>query len=421
VTAGTSPGLPGVRTAHRLDNGLEVQLLRNADAPVVTTALTYRAGSRLEPAGRSGLAHFLEHMMFKGSARFGPGEIDRRTRRLGGSNNAFTTHDSTTYHFSFAADRWHEALDLEADRMRGLTLAPPEIERERSVILEELAMYEAEPWDALERRVLEALFGDHSYGRPIIGRRADVEAIGAEDLVEFHRRRYLPDNAVLVVAGGLGDDAIERVATAFGDVPAGDPQAAGPLPPGAPAGASRVVIERGGVDRLLLALPTPPLDHPDFPALRLAGALLATGRSGRLNDRLVERDSLCGWVAASLSETDLGGTLTIVAETVPGVDPHRVEEIVLAELERLRRGDLERPALDRARRMLAADWVFAHERIEAQALTLAQASAGPGPDYPDRQLAAIAALDPDPVVEAARRWLDPALGSVLGWSLADRG
>ena len=108
--------LPGNIHLERLDNGLTVCLLTNRQAPVVTSALFYRAGTRDEPAGHGGVAHFLEHMMFKGSAHYGPGEIDRRTQALGGSNNAFTSHDLTAYYFNFAADRWAEALAIEVDR-----------------------------------------------------------------------------------------------------------------------------------------------------------------------------------------------------------------------------------------------------------------------------------------------------------------
>ena len=161
--------LRGRQEVQRLDNGLEVVVLENDSSPVVTTAMTYRFGARDDPAERAGLAHFLEHMMFKGSAGFAAGEVDRRTRRLGGSNNAFTSHDATTYYFSFGRDRWTEALDIEADRMRGLLLVPEEVEAERAVILEEIAMYQAEPWDGLERAVQERLHRAHPYGRPVLG------------------------------------------------------------------------------------------------------------------------------------------------------------------------------------------------------------------------------------------------------------
>src|SRR5690242_15945605 len=119
----TLPGLtsiPGRLRAETMDNGLTVCLVENRQAPLVTSAVFYRVGTRDEPAGRGGVAHFLEHMMFKGSAHYGPGEIDRRTQALGGSNNAFTSHDITAYYFNFASDRWTEALTVEADRMTTL-------------------------------------------------------------------------------------------------------------------------------------------------------------------------------------------------------------------------------------------------------------------------------------------------------------
>jgi zinc protease len=118
------PALPGTPRLERLSNGLTVCLVENHQAPIVTSALFYRAGTRDEPQGHGGVAHFLEHMMFKGSARYGPGEIDRRTQALGGTNNAFTSHDATGYYFNFASDRWTEALEIEADRMTTLTLDP---------------------------------------------------------------------------------------------------------------------------------------------------------------------------------------------------------------------------------------------------------------------------------------------------------
>ena len=150
-------------------------------------------------------------MMFKGSARFGPGEIDRLTQALGGVNNAFTSHDATAYYFNFAADRWTEALAIEADRMTALTLDPEQVASERQVILEEIAMYDSEPWDALEMAVHNRLFAGHPYGHPVLGTREELLATGAEDLRAFHRRFYRPDNAVLVVAGDIGDGALDAV------------------------------------------------------------------------------------------------------------------------------------------------------------------------------------------------------------------
>ena len=153
-------GSNGLRLS-RLDNGLTIAVVPEARAPIVTTVLWLRVGASADPDTETGSAHFLEHMMFKGASSFGAGEIDRITQSLGGSNNAFTRHDSTAYHFQFAADRWPRALEMEADRMAGLLLDPDDFQSERQVILEEIAMYESEPWDALESRVQKLLFGEH--------------------------------------------------------------------------------------------------------------------------------------------------------------------------------------------------------------------------------------------------------------------
>lgn len=396
---------------------MEICLLPNRQAELVTTALFYRAGARDEPPGHAGLAHFLEHLMFKGSPGFGPGEVDRLTQAAGGLNNAFTGHNLTAYYFSFGADRWRRALAVEADRMAALTLDPAEVASERQVILEEIAMYEDEPWDALEMAVLAALFPGHPYGRPILGHAADLEATGPAELAQFHRRLYGPDNAVLVVAGDLGHQAAAWVEEAFGPLPARG-AVRPPLPPlPSLAGLHRLERHQGEVPRLLLALPAPPLSDPGHPQLRLLTALLASGRASRLQRRLVEEEPTCLAVSVHLHDGAEAGFLAIAAEALPGVEPERVEGELLAELARLRAEPPSEDEVARARQVLLADWVLAHERIHAQALVAGGALALHDLDEPRRSLAATLAAGPDQLHEAARTFLDPEQGGVLGWSL----
>lgn len=417
VGTGAPTGLPGVLESTRLANGLEVHLLENVDAPVVTVALAYRAGARHDPPGKAGLAHFLEHMMFKGSPNYGVGEIDRLTRSLGGGNNAFTSQDLTTYYFSFGRGVWQRALDIEADRMSALTLAPAELERERAVILEEIASYDAEPWEALERAVRAAFYGEHPYGRAIAGTAAEVQAIERADLEDFHGRFYRPDNAVLVVAGGVGDGALEEVAARFASVPSGARPVSAPPAPRLLRTCRRLRLDRGGVGRLLFWLPAPSADHADFPAVRLLAAVLGLGRSSRLQGPLVEHAGDCAWLAVSLAETVAGGVLQIAAELVPGGSPQAVEGTLLAELERLRDEGVDEAAVARAKRLTTADWVFAHERVEEQAMTLAQLSGLFSPDYAARQLDAVDRLRAEDLGELAGRYLDPDRGAVVGWAV----
>jgi len=410
--------IPGRRQLSRLANGLTVCVLENRQAPVVTTALCFRAGTREDPPGHGGSAHFLEHMMFKGSARFGPGEIDRRTQALGGSNNAFTSHDSTTYYFSFAADRWTEALAIEADRITSLTLDPRQVASERQVIREEIAMYDSEPWDALEVAVQARLFRGHPYGRPVLGTRGELRATGREELAAFQRRFYRPDNAVLVVAGEAAEETVlAAVEGTLGGLAPGAEQRTGASPVTWPKGMARLRRRKGEVPRLLLALAAPAGDHPDHALLRLLIALLGSGRSSRLYRALVDEGQLCSWIHTDLTESLEASHLTIAAEVVPGVEPARVERELLGLLAELVGTPPGIEEVERARQVALADWVLHHERVEQQALSLAVALALFDAEHLDRQMRRLLAASPEALHEAAGRWLRPELGSVLGWSL----
>ena len=409
--------LPGEAQVSHLANGLTVCRLTNAQAPLVTTALVYRVGARDEPAGQGGIAHFLEHMMFKGSALYPIGAIDRRTQQLGGSNNAFTSHDLTAYYFSFAADRWREALAIEADRMAGLTLEPREVTSERQVICEEIAMYRDEPWDALELAVLAAFFAHHPYGRAVLGTEEELAAIDESALAAFHGRFYRPDNAVLVVAGELDGGALGAVEETLGRVAPGAAARPAPGPPPPRRGLERIERHHGEVPRMMLALPAPAALEPTPAPARLLAGLLGAGRLSRLHRRLVDEGKLCLGASVQLSETEAGGHLTIAAELLPETAPGTVEAALFEELARLAEQGPEPAELERARQVLLADWVFQHERIHQQALTAGLALALFGLDYPERELRVALAAPAEELTALARRLLAPDAGGVLGWSL----
>ncbi len=419
VAAGWRP--PVVR---RLAGGLTVGLVERRQAPVVSTVVCYRAGAAAEPPEHGGIAHFLEHMMFKGSAGYGPGEVDRLTQRLGGANNAYTGQDATLYQFSFAADGWLEALSVEADRMSGLRLEPREVEAERDVILEELSMVEDDPWDALELAVLEEFYGHHAYGRPVIGSRDSLRRIGRDDLLEFHRRHYRPAGAVLVVAGDVGEEAFEAIADRFAaiDLAAGAPErfdGAGLAP--APAGTHRrIELRRGELARLLVALPAPPAAETGYAELRMLLTALAGGRSSRLHRLLVEEHRLCSSVGAEIDETVGPGIALVACELLPGASPAEVEGRLLAELERLAAGGLAADEIARARRLLVADWVFSRETVGQEALATATAMALFDAEHERRHLERIEGCSLGELSGAATAHLSAA-GLVVGWSLPEEG
>jgi len=402
-----------------LANGLTIAYLPDAAAPLVSTTLWYRAGSAHESSAEIGIAHFLEHMMFKGSAGFAAGEIDQLTLSVGGSNNAYTSHDGTVYVFNLPRDDWHLPLEIEADRMAGLALVPEEVDAERAVIEEEIAEADDDPWDALSMRVLETFYDGHPYGRRILGSRGSLGRIGRAELERFHAASYAPGQAVLTIAGAVGPEALDQAAEIFDAIsrPSGVADLEAPR---APSSLSRVEVALGETRRGLLAMPSPAAATAEFVHLRMALTALAGGRASPLQTRLVDDGQLCQSVSSELTESVLPGVATLAVEVIPGVDPERVEEALFEELARLRREGIDSAAVERSRRLLVSDWLFSHETIEARGATvgagLALFGSESGSGYAQRQYQEMVNATGEQIEAAARRFLDPDSGAVLGWA-----
>src|SRR5215831_11413126 len=211
----------GIRV-EKLANGLTVYLKPIKGSPVVTTMTAYRVGSSDEDLDQTGLSHYLEHLMFKGTDKLMPGDIDRLTLRNGGNNNAYTSEDYTIYHFDFSAERWDAALSIEADRMRNLRIdAKHEFQQEKGAVIEELQRNEDTPWDLEEKAILPLLFGKEApYGHPVIGERAHVRGASAKVIKAYYDKWYHPNNAALIVCGGFDPDkAMARIKALFGPIP----------------------------------------------------------------------------------------------------------------------------------------------------------------------------------------------------------
>lgn len=203
----------GEVTDYTLDNGMEVVVIEDHRAPVVVHMVWYRTGSADEPPGKSGIAHFLEHLMFKGTDDMAPGELSRVVEANGGSDNAFTSSDYTAYYQRVAADRLGLMMRMEADRMRDLVLSEEDVATERDVILEERATRtDSEPAALFREELRAALYRNHPYGTPNIGWRHEIAALDRDDALAFYRRYYAPNNAVLVVAGDVEPEAVLELA-----------------------------------------------------------------------------------------------------------------------------------------------------------------------------------------------------------------
>ncbi len=461
--------LPGLMRFGRLANGLHFGVLHNEDSELVATSLWYRVGSRHEREGEFGLAHFLEHMMFRGTRLFGPGEVDRRTQRLGGFNEAFTSHDATCYGFQFSNECWSEAIAMEADRMTNLVVDPALFDLERQVILEEIAMAESEPWDVLERAVMKRFYEQDPYGRSVLGTRRSLSQVTPSSMEEFYHRHYRPDNAFLAVAGGVNfEDACEVIADAF-QSPAepsplsgigadrsaashssASPQASESSAPAtsslgtAPSGVQRVTIERGELPRLLVALPAPVSGSADAARLELLLASVASARSSRLNLRLVEEQRLCSWIDIESTESQGRNVCTIAAEALPNVTLERLERALFDELQDWSAHPVTDAELALGAQSLRSDWLFGHERVANQAETMGTGAALFGPFHSERSHSMAISADRASVVDFTHRWLNAGAldvdvgpdsieglvdrsraslpsGSVIGWAIPVAG
>jgi zinc protease len=355
-------------TEHRLRNGLRVLVAERHSDPVVAVMLFYGAGGRNELEQEAGVSHFLEHMMFKGTGALGKGEVDRLTTQLGGANNAFTSNDHTAYWFELASDRWEAALQIEADRMRGLLLDPVEFDAEREVVLEELSMTEDDPWRRLSRAVQTALFPRHPYGRPVIGFEDTLRGMTPESMRDYYTRFYHPSNATLVVSGDVTERAaLKAVRAHFGAIDAGPaPEEADRWRPALsePEGERRAEIRwDDSARRVCMAWPTEHVGSDADWELDVVSTVLTSGRLSRLQRSLVLDRSLAVSISTSNDTRVDSGVFWLFAQCARDVEPERLEAAIDEELARLREEKVTPEELRRAKALLRAGEAFDSETV----------------------------------------------------------
>ena len=203
-------------SSFTLDNGLQVVVIEDHRAPVVTQMVWYKVGAADEAPGHSGIAHFLEHLMFQGTHSLAPGEFSATVEALGGNDNAFTSWDYTAYFQRVAADRLDVMMKMEADRMQGLNLSEEDVDTEREVILEERSQRtDSDPGSLMTEQMRAAQYLNHPYGRPIIGWRQEMEQLSRQDALNFYKANYAPNNAIVVVAGDVTPEAVKALAQEY--------------------------------------------------------------------------------------------------------------------------------------------------------------------------------------------------------------
>jgi zinc protease len=410
----------GIRV-ETLANGLKVYLKPVPGSPVVTTMVAYKVGSSDENLDATGLSHYLEHLMFKGTDKIKPGDIDRQTLINGGANNAYTSEDLTNYHFDFAADRWQVALAIEADRMRNLRIdAEHEFEQEKGAVIEELQRNEDEPWDLEQKAILPLLFGKTApYGHPVIGERQHVRDATAKIIKAHYDQWYYPNNASLVVVGGFDPDkALAKIKELFGSIPKGNLPERKPLPKEIPGKRpARVEMpSKFEVPRLLMGFNGVTTSDPDYPALGVLEAILSSGKTSRLYKNLVEGAEIASVVNASNSSGRYPGWFAVQVELLKGKDRAEAEKLVLKELRRLRDEPVSAAELKRVQQGILASTIFARESVHGLADSIAQGVTTNDLDFLKNYLPSVQAVTAADVQRVAKKYLDPDKAVVV-WSV----
>ncbi len=367
----------------RLANGLTILLKEMHAAPVTTLNVWYRVGSRNEHPGITGISHWVEHMMFKGTPSFNEAEMDRLITREGGQRNAFTWIDFTCYYETMPADKIDLAIEIEADRMVNTQFRKREVESERTVIINERQMYENGPSFRLSEEVQAAAFKVHPYGHEVIGHECDLHSMTRDALAAHYATYYSPANAVICVAGAFdAADMLAKLRRAFGK------HKAGPKAPPVTAvepvqkGERRVTVRgEGSTNYLTMAFAAPPATHADFFALVALDSVLCgasglsffgggtSNRSSRLSKALVDT-GLSADIGGGVAPTIDAHLYSLSATVMPGKTVSEVETTLWDQIELVKKSGITRSELDKAIKQTRAQFAFGTETVTNQAFWL---------------------------------------------------
>ena len=402
--------------ATTLDNGLRVLLLEDHRSPIVSFQVWYRVGSRNEQRGATGIAHFLEHLMFKGTPTHGPKQFARLVEQNGGQDNAFTSQDVTSYFVNIAADKLDLVIELEADRMQNLTLNPKEIASEREVVIEERrTRTEDDPGGFLGEEVGSIAFKAHPYGYPIIGWMEDIKRITPDEIRAFYKTYYVPNNAIVVAVGAFkAPEAVEKIRRRFGRIPRGR------VPPPVVAvepvqnGERRAAVRKQAeLPIVYLAWHVPSQRSNDGPALEVLSTILAGGRASRLYRDLVYQRQLALEAGGDYSYFSIDPNLFwFWATPMPGQTAETLEKELLAHMDRLKTEPVTEEELARAKNQIEAAMVFQEDSIHRRASLLARFEVIGGFALKDSFIARIRAVSAADLTRVASTWFAPDKKSI---------
>jgi len=402
----------------RLKNGLRVITVEDHRAPVISLALTYNAGSANERKGRTGFAHLFEHMMFKGSENTSAGEHLNLVLNNGGVMDATTGADRTNYFAALPANQLDLALFLESDRLRSLSITQEAFDTERNVVQEERRMrIDNQPYGKSREVLNDLLYDNFAYKHPGIGSMEDLNAATLEDIREFFKTYYAPNNVTLVLVGDFKTaDALAKINKYFGDIPRQPaPPLVGLTEPEQKA-ERRATVEDAlaRAPQLSLGFKAAVGNTPDFYALQTLSAALASGQSSRLYQTLVKEKELAGSVFGFVDERRGPGALYITATLRPGKKVEEVEAAIYAEIERLGKEPAASAELEKAKNAISLGFINNLQRSLLRAIIIGQyAVSFDDPNLINTWLDKIAAVTAEDVQRVASKYLRPANRTVV--------
>jgi zinc protease len=393
-----------------LDNGLKILLLEDHKSPAVTFQVWYRVGSRNEKDGKSGLSHFLEHMMFKGTPEVKPEEYSRLIAKNGGRSNAFTSSDMTVYFAIMSREKIGIEIELEADRMANALLGDTYFEPEKKVIQEERRLRtDDNPASALGEMASAAAYLVHPYRRPVVGWMDDIQNLTRQDLVDYYKLYYAPNNAFVVVTGDFSTaEILSKIKAAFEKIPRGaePPKVRAEEPP--QRGERRVILKKEAeLPFIVMFYHAPNLKSPDSYALDVLSVVLAGGRSSRLYHPLVYQKRIVRSIDADYGSVSIDPTgFSVTAQLMPGKEPAAIEREIDNVLQKVKAELISERELQKAKNQIEAAFVFAQDSIFGQAMKIGYYEIAGGWRQMDSYLDGIRKVTREDVRRVAKQYLD---------------
>ncbi len=394
-----------------LENGLKVIFIEDHKIPIANFQIWYKVGGIDEPAGKSGISHFLEHMMFKGTPNYGSKVFSNMIQKKGGMDNAFTTMDYTMYFQKLPSSEIQLSIDLESDRMKNLLLNQADLDAERSVVMEERRMrYEDDPKNILREEVAAAAIKVQAYRKPVIGWMEEIAAITRADMAEHYGIYYSPDNAFIIISGDVNPaELMPVIRKKFGVIPPAGAKIKRLKTVEPPQRGERIVYrdsETAEVPSIVIAYHVPRFPDKDSNALDILSSILSGGKSSRLYKRLVYEKRIALSVNADYEGINRDPYLfSVEATAAPGKDIKDVEKELLDEIAAISAQPPTKEEVQKAKNQVESGFVFARDSSFAEALYTGMFEIIGGWKLRDLYLEGIRKVTPEEVSDVARRYL----------------